>query len=111
MRSGRWDLKAHTSGLGMRGKTVGSVGVGNIGAETRAKYGVVGRPINLAARIESYSLGGDVLIDEATRRLRSSQDERVLMLTVAPTFATEWLVPRLLDFQEVRIKLVQETGW
>lgn len=40
------------------------------------------------------------LIDEATRRTRASFDERVLTLTVAPTFATEWLVPRLLDFQD-----------
>jgi phosphoglycerate dehydrogenase-like enzyme len=33
VRTGRWDLKAKTSGLGLRGKTVGSVGVGNIGSE------------------------------------------------------------------------------
>ena len=33
VRTGRWDLKAQTSGLGMSGKTVGSVGLGNIAAE------------------------------------------------------------------------------
>lgn len=33
VRTGRWDLKAQTSGLGMSGKTVGSLGVGNIGGE------------------------------------------------------------------------------
>jgi phosphoglycerate dehydrogenase-like enzyme len=33
VRTGRWDLKPHTSGLGMVGKTVGSVGMGNIGSE------------------------------------------------------------------------------
>lgn len=33
VRTGRWDLKSGTSGLGLSGKTVGSVGVGNIGAE------------------------------------------------------------------------------
>lgn len=33
VRSGRWDLKAETSGLGLSGKTVGSVGMGNIGGE------------------------------------------------------------------------------
>jgi phosphoglycerate dehydrogenase-like enzyme len=32
-RTGRWDLKAETSGLGLRGKTIGSLGLGNIGAE------------------------------------------------------------------------------
>jgi phosphoglycerate dehydrogenase-like enzyme len=33
VRSGRWDLRGQTFGLGLRGKTVGSVGMGNIGAE------------------------------------------------------------------------------
>lgn len=33
VRSGRWDLKAETFGLGLTGKTVGSVGIGNIGSE------------------------------------------------------------------------------
>lgn len=33
VRTGRWDLKAGTSGLGLGGKTVGSVGSGNIGGE------------------------------------------------------------------------------
>jgi len=33
VRQGRWDLRASPTGLGLRGKTVGSVGVGNIGAE------------------------------------------------------------------------------
>ena len=33
VRTGRWDLKAQASGVGLRGKTVGSVGVGNIGSE------------------------------------------------------------------------------
>ena len=33
VRTGRWDLKAEASGLGLSGKTVGSVGMGNIGAE------------------------------------------------------------------------------
>ncbi|MCB0104626.1 MAG: hypothetical protein KDE53_01925 [Caldilineaceae bacterium] len=33
VRTGRWDLKAQASGLGMSGKIVGSVGSGNIGGE------------------------------------------------------------------------------
>lgn len=33
VRTGRWDLKSETSGLGLSGKTIGSVGMGNIGAE------------------------------------------------------------------------------
>ncbi len=40
----------------------GEVIVGNIGSEKRTKYGAVGSPVNLASRIESYTLGGEVLI-------------------------------------------------
>jgi len=45
----------------------GEVVVGNIGSETRAKYGVVGSPVNLTARIESCTLGGQVFVSESTR--------------------------------------------
>jgi class 3 adenylate cyclase len=44
----------------------GEVVVGNIGSEARAKYGVVGSPVNLTARIESCTLGGQVFVSETT---------------------------------------------
>jgi len=46
----------------------GEVVVGNIGSEKRAKYGAVGGHVNLTARIESYTCGGQVLISERTLR-------------------------------------------
>jgi class 3 adenylate cyclase/CheY-like chemotaxis protein len=46
----------------------GEVVVGNIGSDKRAKYGVVGSPVNLTARIESYTVGGQILVSERTRR-------------------------------------------
>jgi phosphoglycerate dehydrogenase-like enzyme len=33
VRTGRWDLKAEASGIGLSGKVAGSVGIGNIGSE------------------------------------------------------------------------------
>ena len=50
------------------GINTGTVVAGNIGSEKRSKYGVVGTTINLTARIESYTVGGQILISESTRR-------------------------------------------
>ena len=47
----------------------GEVVAGNIGSESHVKYGVVGEPVNLTARIESLNLGGQVLISQATHSL------------------------------------------
>jgi class 3 adenylate cyclase len=44
----------------------GEVIVGNIGSQTRAKYGVVGTNVNLTARIESITLPGQILASQST---------------------------------------------
>ena len=51
------------------GINTGKVIVGNIGSEIRSKYGIVGMPVNTASRIESITVGGQVLIGEATYAL------------------------------------------
>lgn len=45
----------------------GDVIVGNIGSEKRTKYGVTGSHVNLCGRIESYTVGGQILISSATK--------------------------------------------
>lgn len=47
----------------------GSVVVGNIGSEARTKYGVVGAQVSLTSRIESCTVGRQILIADTTRRL------------------------------------------
>lgn len=51
------------------GINTGQVIVGNIGSEIRAKYGIVGSTVNIAARIESMTTGGQVFIGETTHHL------------------------------------------
>jgi adenylate cyclase len=48
------------------GVNTGEVVVGNIGSSKRTKYGVVGSHVNLTSRIESYTIGGQILISEST---------------------------------------------
>ncbi|MEO5334866.1 MAG: response regulator [Magnetococcus sp. YQC-5] len=48
------------------GINTGPVVVGNIGSMKRAKYGVVGQNVNLTGRIESYTVGGQILISDTT---------------------------------------------
>ena len=51
-------------GIGLH---TGVVVAGNIGSKKRAKYGVVGPTVNLTGRIESFTVGGQILISEETR--------------------------------------------
>ncbi len=48
------------------GINTGDVIVGNIGSEKRTKYGVTGNEVNICGRIESYTVGGQVLVAEST---------------------------------------------
>ncbi len=51
------------------GVNTGEAVVGNIGSEQRAKYAVVGSAVNIAARVEGATVGGQVFITTETYEL------------------------------------------
>ncbi len=58
----------------------GQVVVGNIGSEKRAKYGAVGAQVNFTGRVESFTVGGQVLISRGTyERLSEKLDVRQIL--------------------------------
>lgn len=65
-----WNLERGFPELEMGiGLNTGEVIVGNIGSEKRTKYGVVGSHVNLCGRIESYTVGGQILMAPQTRSM------------------------------------------
>lgn len=55
----------------------GNVVVGNIGSEKRTKYGAVGAQVNFTGRMESFTVGGQLLISSTTHdKLQSILDIR-----------------------------------
>ncbi|MGA9574560.1 MAG: adenylate/guanylate cyclase domain-containing protein, partial [Lysobacterales bacterium] len=58
-----WGLPGIEMGIAVN---TGEVVVGNIGCEMRSKYGVVGHHVNLTARVESFTVGGQIMASEFT---------------------------------------------
>jgi class 3 adenylate cyclase len=71
--------------------------VGNVGSEARAKYGIIGRAVNLAHRLQAQAQGGEVVVSDAVyHRVR----QEVLV--------TKEFHPRLKGIQELQALYVVE---
>jgi predicted ATPase/class 3 adenylate cyclase len=66
------------------GINTGEAVAGNIGSRKRAKYSVVGSNVNLAGRIEGYTIGGQILISQATRDAVKAPLTVLSSMTVEP---------------------------
>ena len=73
---GYWKKNGVTNGLNVRmGVTTGYCTVGNFGSSQRMDYPVLGKPVNLAARLESLAEAGQILISDATYALIEQQGD------------------------------------
>ena len=81
----KWNLKQGYPELNMGiGINTGEMIVGNIGSEKHTRYGVIGKDVNLCGRIESYTVGGQILISPITRSLISEPLEIANEFEVIP---------------------------
>ena len=86
----RWNLSQGYPVLEMGiGVHTGDTIVGNVGSEQRTRYNVIGNTVNLCGRIESYTVGGQVLISARTRDLISADLEISQELSVSPKGVSE----------------------
>lgn len=81
----KWNMEMNYPVLEMGiGINTGEVIVGNIGSEKRTKYGVVGSNVNLCGRIESYTVGGQILISSRTKEMTTAELEVAKRMHVYP---------------------------
>ena len=83
------------------GITSGEVIAGNVGSERRMHYGVVGEPVNVAARLQAAAGPGQILVDEhthlETQQLVLSQDLGSLRLAGKGDWVPTYNIVRLRD--------------
>ena len=84
-RVNRWNANRDYPHLEMGiGLNTGEVIVGNVGSKKRMKYGIVGSSVNLCGRIESYTVGGQILISPTVREAVPYTLTIANEMTVAP---------------------------
>ena len=83
--AGHWRRLGMPSNLKVRmGIAAGYCTVGNFGSEQRLDYTALGRPVNLAARLQSLAPPNGILITENTKRLIEHEVECTSFIDIAP---------------------------
>jgi len=99
MRRGWYDETGTELGLGI-GIDVGTIVMGNVGAETRMNFAMVGETVNTAHRLVNLANDGQIVMSEAFRTaLEQSQPrlmKRLVLRTVGPVGLKGKSKPQLL---------------
>ena len=66
---------------------IGEAILGNIGSETRTKYDMIGRNVNLASRVQGYTAGGQIFA--TTELIRAAGDQ-----VVVNEAGSVWVTPK-----------------
>jgi class 3 adenylate cyclase/FixJ family two-component response regulator len=81
----RWNRENDYPPLEMGiGINTGETIVGNIGSPRAMKYNVIGNNVNLCSRVESYTIGGQVLLSEYTAKAVKAPMDVAQISTVYP---------------------------
>jgi class 3 adenylate cyclase len=88
------------------GINTGEAVVGNIGSEQRAKYAIVGAAVNLAARVEGCTVGGQIFLSPATYERLSDLVEVASPVPVEVKGIAEPLL--LYDLQSISGRFAQQ---
>ena len=87
-----------TMGVGIH---TGEAILGNIGSQTRTKYDMIGRNVNLGSRIQSYTKGGQILISTETLEAAGSsvvENKEGAMLVTPKGISGEILLHDVIGF-------------
>jgi D-3-phosphoglycerate dehydrogenase / 2-oxoglutarate reductase len=91
-RAGRWDKAGFASARGLRGRTLGLVGLGNIGREMAARARAFGMPVVAWSRSLTHEAAADLGVRRAETPLDVARQSDVVSVHVASTPDTRGIV-------------------
>ena len=109
----RWNRKQGYPDIAMGiGIHTGDAILGNIGSQTRTKYDMIGRNVNLASRIEGFTKGGQILVSTETLEAAGSKvqvDPEGDMLVQPKGIQHEVLIHSVIGFGRQKLKENRES--